>query len=508
MAQKHLHELLKEDQEPFHLKNYIAERRCQLKTPGPKSTLQVKKHKPIVESSITKRSLYKQACFFSFQDSPDVRKSPPCLSFPSPASKSPCRSPSGTVFLHIPTRTAALLLEAAIKIQKQSKTKTQIKNPQFGLFGSFLKRPKDRNQTKKREIANTEFRVSVNEREKFSRKREKVRENVVVLHDGTGFEMGLSCSCNNSRLSSAGWSETNEDKSLDLDTCSSCRSEISDENGGFSSCEKHFCSSPFRFSLQRNPSSGVRTPEFSTPATSPSRHQKELAKITRGREEEEEEEEKEQCSPVSVLDPPFDNEDDRHEGGVEEDNEYDLKCSYEIVQRAKQQLLQKLRRFEKLAELDPIELEKRMLEEQDDDDEDLEEEEECEDGESPSLCREDNVDEFVREACSRSNAHHQMKTPTAMKRLVADLIDEERSQLNGLDNNEVLATRVSQKLNAWKEVDSNTIDMMVDLDFRRELDGWKRFQEQVGETAVEIEIAIFGLLVEELSEELVCLGGL
>ena len=44
------------------------------------------------------------------------------------------------------------------------------------------------------------------------------------------------------------------------------------------------------------------------------------------------------------------------------------------VTGAKHQLLQNLRRFEKLAELDPIELEKRMLEEQDEN-YDLDEEE-------------------------------------------------------------------------------------------------------------------------------------
>lgn len=58
----------------------------------------------------------------------------------------------------------------------------------------------------------------------------------------------------------------------------------------------------------------------------------------------EEEEEKEQCSPVSVLDPPFD-EDDEHESrdaeeddkededdGDEDDDDYDMECSYENVQ--------------------------------------------------------------------------------------------------------------------------------------------------------------------------------
>ncbi|PNX89654.1 hypothetical protein L195_g046635, partial [Trifolium pratense] len=47
------------------------------------------------------------------------------------------------------------------------------------------------------------------------------------------------------------------------------------------------------------------------------------------------EEEKEQCSPVSVLDPPFqdydDDDDDCHENDDEEDD-YDLECSYANVQ--------------------------------------------------------------------------------------------------------------------------------------------------------------------------------
>ena len=64
------------------------------------------------------------------------------------------------------------------------------------------------------------------------------------------------------------------------------------------------------------------------------------------------------------------------------------------VTGAKHQLLQNLRRFEKLAELDPIELEKRMLEEQDEN-YDLDEEER-EETESRSSCKEGNIDGYVR----------------------------------------------------------------------------------------------------------------
>ncbi|XP_031091008.1 uncharacterized protein LOC115996005 [Ipomoea triloba] len=142
MQQKkqYLHELLREEQEPFQLNTYIADRRCEnrrLPSP-PKTSVQLKK------CSATKRSLYKHACFFSFQDSsssPDVRKSP--LAFPSPLSAS--RTPNGRVRLNVPARTAALLLDAALRIQKQQQQGEKKARPQIGLglFGSILKRLKD-----------------------------------------------------------------------------------------------------------------------------------------------------------------------------------------------------------------------------------------------------------------------------------------------------------------------------------------------------------------------------
>lgn len=49
----------------------------------------------------------------------------------------------------------------------------------------------------------------------------------------------------------------------------------------------------------------------------------------------EEAEEKEQCSPVSVLDPPFEDDDEGHENneeGEEEEDGFDMENSYAIVQ--------------------------------------------------------------------------------------------------------------------------------------------------------------------------------
>ncbi|XWS59527.1 hypothetical protein CRYUN_Cryun08bG0129600 [Craigia yunnanensis] len=531
-AQKHLHELLQEDQEPFLLKKYIADRRCQLKKPSPKTHIQIKKRKPISQNSNFPSNFCKNACFFSFHDSPDPRKSP-LFEFPSPP-KSPCKSPNA-IFLHIPARTAPLLLEAALRIQKQSSSKTKPQNKNngstFGLFGSILKRLTHRNRNRKREIANDGAKVSVKDILRWDSTVGKdnlsQRKMSSAMEEKSGCEIGFSCSCNG-RPSSAVWSESNEEKSLDMDLDTSCSCSQSEdfeeifmskdvlENNSAFACDKQFCESPFHFVLQRSPSFGHRTPLFSSPATSPSRHQKEdkenyeeesLKKL----QVEGEEEEKEQCSPVSVLDPPFEDDDNGHVNDDDENDGFDLECSYAIVQRAKQRLLHKLRRFEKLAELDPIELEKRMLEQEPDDDNDdngicdLEEEEEFE-HESASSDSEMNVDGFLQEVL-KSSFHNLRHIPEGM-RLVSDLIAEEETEQNCYIDREVVAKRVCKRLESWKEVESNTIDMMVEQDFRRELDGWKRNQEQIRETALEVEYAIFGSLMEELSEELVCLTGL
>nr|GMC79571.1 zinc-regulated protein 8-like [Ipomoea batatas] len=417
MQQKkqYLHELLREEQEPFQLNTYIADRRCENRRlpPPPKTSVQLKK------CSATKRSL----------------------------------SPNGRVRLNVPARTAALLLDAALRIQKQQQQGEKRARPQIGLglFGSILKRLKDRNRNKKREIKNDQRKDDEN----------VVNEGVEVKNGNGGDErLGVSYS----RLSSAGWSESNEEKSLDLETSSSCRGDkkISHQNVyGIN-----------HYSDKENYENGG---------------------MENG--EQEEEDEKEQCSPVSVLDPPF--EDDNY--GVEEEDDEghddsDLECSYAIVQRAQQQLLYKLRRFEKLAELDPIELEKIMLEEEEEDYEDNAAEcdvAECVDHESFSSSRGDDDEDIERFA---SNGI----IPLEIKRLVSDLISEEKTETN----REVVWGRVCKRLDSWKEAKSETIDMMVELDLRTATCEWKSLREQVEETAMEIEVGIFGSLVDEFSGEL------
>lgn len=141
--------------------------------------------------------------------------------------------------------------------------------------------------------------------------------------------------------------------------------------------------------------------------------------------------------------------------------------------------MDRLSRFEKLAELDPIELEKRML---DQEDEFVTYSEEDDDGETS--CEE--------------------KTPEDLKRLVHDLIMEEERELGSSEDRNMVMRRVCRKLELWREVEPNTIDMMMEEDFSREENGWKKNSEQKRELAAEIELAIFCFLVDEVSEELVC----
>ncbi|XP_061363932.1 uncharacterized protein LOC133307437 [Gastrolobium bilobum] len=531
MAQKHLHELLKEDQEPFLLKNYISDRRSQLlKVHSPKTILQVKKQKPIhqkIQNSSFPVNLCKNACFLSLQNTPDIRKSP-LFEFKSPE-KSPCRSSNNnTIFIHIPARTASLLLEASLRIQKKSKTKTHNKNNGFGLLGSFFKRLTSRSRSRNREIeGNNNVKVSVKDilrwdssvgRRKPSNGRGKEQENkdviVAAASEVCSCEVGFTCSCNGSVV----WSETNEDKSMDMETSSSGHSyDSADEEAQFPNKQKEkdecacfddhgfFCESPFRFVLQKSPSSssGRRTPEFSSPALSPSRNRTEDNESkgddshNKFQSGEEEEEEKEQCSPVSVLDPPFGNDDDDDVHENDEDDEeggFDLECSYANVQRTKQQLLDRLSRFEKLAELDPIELEKRML-----DQEDNEYETFIEEDDSETSCEEEKgMREIVFEILCQSSVHDRKQAPEELKRLVYDLIMEEEREANYSENRDMVIRRVCGRLELWKEVESNTIDMMIEEDLSREEGGWKKNDVQTRDLVGELELALFGFLVEEL----------
>ncbi|KAG6427500.1 hypothetical protein SASPL_111746 [Salvia splendens] len=311
--------------------------------------------------------------------------------------------------------------EPFLSFQKQNKPKPKAQNrAELGLLGSLLKRLRDRSKKRKRAI-------------------EEVIEN-------------------------GKQNNKEEDKWLDLEASTSSR--VSEFCGGD---ESYFSVSPFVFSFQQSPSStGRRTPELDSPCRRV-KQEKENSDNNQGDEEEE----KEQCSPVSVLDPPFDEDNERENSSANEEDEedYDMECSYTNVERAKQQLMQRLRRFEKLAKLDPIELEKKLQLEGSDDEVHVERE-----GDEP--------------------------LSADMKRLVYDLIDEEKEQMVQSGGSEVVMGRICNRLDSWKEVEFDTVDMMIGLDFKKEFDGWSKHGQQVKETKVEIEVAIYLHLIQEIIEEL------
>lgn len=136
-----------------------------------------------------------------------------------------------------------------------------------------------------------------------------------------------------------------------------------------------------------------------------------------------------------------------------------------------------------------------------------EEDDDCEDdGDSEaSTCEEKALREIVFEILCHSSVHERGQAPEDLKRLVHDLIMEEEKGLSfSEDNRNTVMRRVCRRLELWKEVESNTIDMMIEEDFTREESGWKKNAEQTRELACQLELAIFCFLVEEFSEELVC----
>lgn len=376
-----------------------------------------------------------------------------------------------------------MLLDAATRVQKP---KPGSKHIGFGLLGSFLRRLKDRStRTKNREIGS----VNAAPSSPPSRRSRKKTVNGGMEVEGCGEKrLSYSCSNNNSSFSSGAWSG----KPAELETSCSSRS-IHDSDEIECLCSNP--SSPFRFSLQRTPSPTRRKPDSSSPVASPSRHFLQDNAIYECQAPQEtdganDDNEKEQCSPVSVLDPLFDDDEEEHDGGALEEDDYDIECCYASVQRAKHQLLQKLQRFERLAGLDPIELEKHMLEQyydESDDDDDADE----------SIIA--NKEEMTSEEFAREIFNHLGvgKIPWYMKKLVFDLISEE----NKNEEHQVIMQRVCKKLHSWKVVELNTIDMMVEMDFGSE--EWKRYDdEKFKEIGVDIEEAIFGSLVDELTQEL------
>ncbi|XXG88165.1 hypothetical protein AAC387_Pa12g0409 [Persea americana] len=482
MAKMHLHELLKEEQEPFVLKNYINEKRSHLKPSPPKTRLHIKRSRAISQNPSFPKNLCKKTCFFSSSDG----KSTPLFDFTTPE-KSPCRKPNNA---------AALILEAALRAPHSASPSPRQKSPKnlsFGLLASILKRISLRKKTQKRRIyregVDRVIRVSVKDVMRWDSFNGKTTPTFCsVLQNEEILEMGLSFSCERSD-----WFEESGDKSMDLDLESCCsgseecvqQMEFGGERkGDFRSCKRGCCSSPLRC-REMDLLSGFRTPDFPSPASSPLfmaqvisspvfLHTIEDGSISNVVEKEYEDE-KDQFSPVSVLDPPF--EDDVDDDVLDENTEV-FAQSFKNVHRAKKNLLSKIRRFERLAELDPLELESRVIKE----------------GEAGLDTNNNNEGNEKQDESLSSLGDFSVD----MRRLLLDLAKEQADS----SDVEVLA-KVCKRIESWREVSLNTIDMTVELDLKREGDVWRRNLEEVGETVAEIEFSILGFLIEELSIDLV-----
>uniref|UniRef100_A0A1D1Y6A4 UPF0102 protein Csac_2148 n=1 Tax=Anthurium amnicola TaxID=1678845 RepID=A0A1D1Y6A4_9ARAE len=197
---------------------------------------------------------------------------------------------------------------------------------------------------------------------------------------------------------------------------------------------------------------------------------------------------KQQLSPVSVLDPHFDEEEegevvdrrghDHHhpqlglgeeqvvaeEGNEEDEVESAFQQSLAAVQRTKQVLLSRIRRLERLADLDPVELDRRLAEE-------------------------------ARDGASCDG-------PESVERFEVEQVpvDGKEAALDVSRVNPPAALRRRSKEGV--EGSNATIDMMVEMDVRREGDTWRRWPEEVRVVAAEAEAAVFALLVHEVAEEL------
>lgn len=157
-----------------------------------------------------------------------------------------------------------------------------------------------------------------------------------------------------------------------------------------------------------------------------------------------------------------------------------------MISGAKQELLRKLRRFEKLAELDPVELERRLIEQDSEEDDGANDE--------PELAG------LQVEEVLRSSSQDQEST------LAGDLLAEGVEKRSRFEvNRETVARWLCRGLQQWKEADFDRIDATVERDLRSDRRGWiEREGEQVAEAAEEIEAAIFGLMLEELAGGLAC----
>ncbi|KZV48939.1 hypothetical protein F511_09535 [Dorcoceras hygrometricum] len=428
-----LHELLKQEQEPFHLKTYIAEKCCQLQKPTPEATLQL-------------RNICKKVCFSSSEDAQYVKK--PAFLQILPTVNNSCKCPP-------------------ILVEGKAKNKSQLKNDRLGLFGYVMKRFHDGDDNKMSASSD------------------------VLIGDGakdeTICEENVRKSCSWRNVNGSVYRlESNEEKSTgwEASTCS-YRSKESESSGEFTYPEMRSCPSSFRFSMGNSPpSSGFRTPDFCTPVASPSRHPEKEKENCCGKKvsKKGENEEMKQYSPLSVLEPCFEDLEDNH-GSEDAEESYDFESRYANVQRARQQLLYRLQRFEKLAELDPNNLERQLPED-------------CDNKNGDNYQRE--TDEWLDDVPLSTYRENHSSTKSTCKESSKPSIDTKKLMI---EEKNVMILEICSNLDSLKDTKFEVIYGMILSEINMDFDGWKEYIEEEHETAAEVEIEIFDMLMEQLLEE-------
>lgn len=70
---------------------------------------------------------------------------------------------------------------------------------------------------------------------------------------------------------------------------------------------------------------------------------------------------------------------------------------------------------------------------------------------------------------------------------------------------EQLAKAICDQIYSWTETDTNVVENLVELAWKKEAEDWTKFWEETEEIGAEIEVDILGLLIEELVADLACL---
>ncbi|KAK1304728.1 hypothetical protein QJS10_CPB11g00597 [Acorus calamus] len=208
----------------------------------------------------------------------------------------------------------------------------------------------------------------------------------------------------------------------------------------------------------------------------------------------------EQFSPVSVMDFPFEEE---HEEGASDREEEEssspssFQQSLDNIERRKLQLLNKIRNFERLTFLDPINLEERI---------DSSSEFNSYGCDSP-LMEENSVgDEEEEEEAMQLLKLLKETTPESfrkkcyLERLFIEFFTEGLIVHDGQDRGSLLLKAATDWLNAGRSIEQESWE--AEVKEAVSCGRWSRFKEEEDEFGVSVEVGVWGSLLDELLTDL------